>query len=72
MEVFDSSGVVVEIDILSESMDSTQAETIQQASLEIGGEDGAYTIKVFLITDDENPELLADVMVALLPVVNSS
>ncbi|HEV8388063.1 MAG TPA: hypothetical protein VGQ03_10625 [Nitrososphaera sp.] len=72
MEVFDSSGVVVEIDIISGSIDSTQAETIQQASLEVGGEAGAYTIKVFLITNDENPELLADVMVAQLPVVNSS
>ncbi|MGI0025162.1 MAG: hypothetical protein ACREA4_08465, partial [Nitrososphaera sp.] len=72
MEVFNSRGVVMEIDIISGRIDSTLAETIQQASLQVGGGNGAYTIKVFLITHDENPELLADVMVAQLPLVNPS
>ena len=61
VEVFDSDGIVVDIDMVAGSIISAQTATIKEGSLR-AGDDGTYTVKVFLLTPGENPQLLSDVL----------
>ena len=72
MQVLDSRGIVMDIDIATGTIEGGQTAIIKDGSLHGGGEKNAYTIKVLLITPGSAPELLSDFLVATMPVVNAS
>jgi hypothetical protein len=73
VQVLDSRGVAVAIDMLTSSLAPGQETTIQDISFRgEGGEQQAYTVKVFLVSVGDSPELLSEAITAQIPVAKES
>jgi len=69
VEVFNSRGVVQDIDMFTGTIDAAQLVKIAYASLRAGSENVGYTVKVFLL-DESSTILLGRVMETQVAAVN--
>lgn len=69
VEVLDSRRVVLEIEMLNGTLAPAQSTTIHCPS-QNGEEKQVYTVKVFLLTAGENPELITKFLEAQIPVIS--
>ncbi|MGI0024454.1 MAG: hypothetical protein ACREA4_04830, partial [Nitrososphaera sp.] len=71
VEIFNSRGIVVDIDTFRGSLDQAQELKLDDASLRGGSEKSAYTVKVFLLDESLNGSIfLAPVVEARISVVS--